>query len=642
MADDPANFAKMLEAELRTRVSDLIRDNPSMTPKEAMVKASQERLTNNPFQPPLHGCPINTLPPELLAHIFEIGRAMEEQDEDDDGYDEGDDYGDDEVDDEWTDDEDIEVIDEEVVEDEDVVMSSPKKPFSPLEAVDPPQSDSGSEEDEEEELHPSFQVLVSHVCRHWREVSLAAHTLWTTLKFNTHLNLDRAKTYIERANGLPLDIFIDCTHEHQPDLDDLEELPDSEMPSHTVPPNAHAVILSMNPVTGSVSALEPLSTPKESDICIPLPDLITIIELLTPHVEQWRIFEVTVKYFTHMHEVLKRIALLPSAPLLVEMGLYNYEDFDEEDADDEFETFKPAELREPLLPFGGNAPKLKNVAFWAVHIDWDQALEKGLLTGLHEIELAYHAKDVRPSFETFKSMIDSSPQLSLLSMCLSGTTGEMTTVELPSLRSLVLCVLEAEYVALLVQAFVMPQLHDLTLDLHDEDFTDFALQLAEARSETEGRRSLLSGLTALKLTSFPCNDAAADKMMSQLDSLERFQLNCVDPPERVFALGLIKIKDNAPLYCPKLQALRIEGIGPNQLKKLISARKSVGAPIRKLYLSTHDELEVAREQWVRDNVEEFDYFDPSDDEVALVDDDMMIEDDEGSDGSDDWDGSDEE
>ena len=52
---------------------------------------------------------------------------------------------------------------------------------------------------------PLFPIFVSHVCRHWREVALNSHTLWSTLDFDNVLQLEKLKVFIERAHDLPLE-----------------------------------------------------------------------------------------------------------------------------------------------------------------------------------------------------------------------------------------------------------------------------------------------------------------------------------------------------------------------------------------------------------------------------------------------------
>ncbi|KAF7365262.1 hypothetical protein MVEN_00398000 [Mycena venus] len=654
MGGDSSDFDARLSADLKGRVATLMSANPGISPQEAMRQAQAALLAeaeadlfhkitdletrNNPFRPPTSGCPVNDLPPELLAHIFMLGSKMDnEEDPDGDGLHDGDDSEDDEED-EWETDDEEGDADEEVVEDgdADVRMGSPEKRRAPRRSLGDPappdtddeDSDEEDEDDGEDEEEPflPFQVLVSHVCRHWREIALGTHTLWTTIRFAGHMNAEKAAAWINRANGLPLDIFIDATDMHDPLHDeDGQEGGDGEQQQQ--PPGAwpadddnnvdlgFSVTLAFNPDTGTLTTstqpilpggLQPPEPPTEP--CLSLDDLKVILDMIIPHVAQWRVFEVTGNFYTYMYEVLSRLAQCPAAPLLEELGLYNYEESEQEE---EVETFQPAHLAEAFLPFNGNAPKLTHVAFWGVHIAWEGALP--MFAGLKEIELAYHTKDVRPSFATFRAMFDASPELELLSLCYSGPTGDMEAFAIPSLNALVLCDMEMDLVQPLVAALELPALEELTLDLHEEDYTEFAEALAgPARGQT---RSLLAGLTTLKLAGLHCNDRACDLVMGQLDGLKRLHLKCDEGEEDPWFKLLSAMKGTGPQYCPKLESLRLEGIEGLWVRKLVEARKEAGAPFVQVSVGTQDYVTKKDENWLRANVEQFEYFEPSDDEA---------------------------
>ncbi|KAJ7670271.1 hypothetical protein B0H17DRAFT_1209491 [Mycena rosella] len=639
MNGDSPDFDAMLSKDLKERVALILSENPAMSPEAAMQKAQFDALANNPFRPPTHGCPVNDLPPELLAHIFQLGRKMNEEEEE---YDE--EYDDDDgvhLEDEWETDSEEGDADEVIDEDADVVMSSPVKgtvalpsPGAPPE-TDGEDSDSDSdldledgEEHEEDVSDLAFQVLVSHVCRHWRDIALGTHTLWTTLQFSGHLNAEKAQAWLDRSNGLPLDIFIDCTTVHDPDHDHDgdEEAPDADavgtvQSAASAAAAAFGIILSFDPATGTLTSsttTEPpvLAEEPVPEPCITLDDLIVIMDMIIPHVQHWRIFEVTVSYYTYMYQVLSRVAQCPSAPLLEELGLYDYEDIS-----DEYEVFQPPELATPFVPFHGIAPKLTNVAFWGVHIAWDDSLP--LLKGLREIELAYHAKNVRPSFETFRAILDASPDLELLSLCLSGPTGDFEVIEVPSLRSLVLCYLENDFVKPLVQALVLPGLEELTLDFQQEDYSDFAKQLAgPARGQS---RSLLAGLTSLKLTCLPCDDATSELFMAQLGGLKNIDLNCAEEDSKRYfeLLTKMKGKPQTPSFCPKLETLRLAGLEGKPIRKLVAARKAAGAALQKVLVSDRDFVDPKDEKWLRANLDTFSFFEPSDSEDDAMNDEDM-------------------
>ncbi|KAG8992692.1 hypothetical protein FRB90_000930 [Tulasnella sp. 427] len=58
----------------------------------------------------------------------------------------------------------------------------------------------------------SFPILASHVCRIWRHHALDTGTLWTKHEFRTRSpNFEKHSTFMDRANGAPLDVIIDET-----------------------------------------------------------------------------------------------------------------------------------------------------------------------------------------------------------------------------------------------------------------------------------------------------------------------------------------------------------------------------------------------------------------------------------------------
>nr|GAT60348.1 predicted protein [Mycena chlorophos] len=515
------DFESMLNDDLKARMTAHVA--AGLDPVAAMAKAQAEMLANNPFVPPKDGCPVNDLPPELLAHIFALGCAMDdEENEEDEEEDDGEEW---ETDEEGSDGEPDEIVNEDEHDgDNDVLMQSPKKHSAPLHA---PNSDSDDEEkhdhshddehgEEGEDDGPPvpFQVLVSHVCRNWRSVALSSHTLWTRLRFDGHLKPDAAREWLARANGLPLEISIDCSHAHGPHPDDLH--------GPVPPPPASMIQVLLDQISGTFttasSTIEAVVVPEEGaeppvDPCISIDDLRQILALLIPHVDEWKLFEVNVLRYEYMYIIHETLATLPGAPLLEHIGLYNYEDFDTEDID----HFLPAELAKPFVPFQGNVPKLQSIALWAVHLDWDASLS--FLRGLQEIEMAYHTKDVRPKAETFRAMITNSPQLEVLSLCATGPEGDLEISELPALKALVLVDIPQDELKPLINSFILPALEDLTLDLLSEDYTEFVVQLVGPAQGS--RRSLLAGLLTLKINALSCNDKAVDLFLAQLESVKR-------------------------------------------------------------------------------------------------------------------------
>lgn len=406
------DHSKRLKGDISTLLASVLKHEPGLSPKEAIWKVQENLLHNNPYVPPKDGvCIINSLPVELLAHIFRVGVEMQREGGGDDDFEEVPEDAEekkgleeelkkvqDEEDDDTSEEEEeeeevaVEPIDPATVEsddnnseweDEDEDEPMPAVNYS-IKADDgeEEEEDEDSEEDDEhgegdeedeEDLMP-FELLVSHVCRHWRTAAVNTPDLWTNIYMEAPHQWDRYQTYIERSKGQALDLDIT--------VEGVEE-----------PPCDHE---------------EPMCAANNG-----LLEIQKINALIMPKAAQWRSFVVTTSTWRDAREILKKLHEVPAAPLL---EFFNFQCFEE--AEDE-ETFTPAELKEPFyLPFHGNAPNLQHVVLWSVHIDWDGAVS--MFQGLQELELGYHTKDVLPSWRAFSSYLQNSPQLLRLELKESG------------------------------------------------------------------------------------------------------------------------------------------------------------------------------------------------------------------------------
>ena len=234
-----------------------------------------------------------------------------------------------------------------------------------LEDPDYLDSDSDSDSGDSEPRPVPVAVLVSHVCKLWRSVALNQPTLWNHIALDitaTPEGIQRAKTrlatYLERAREAPLDIAID--------LGDFPEDSDSE---------------------------EDDTSDDEKEARPEYKYLSEMIDMVVPRHKQLRSFEVIVSDFLLMAATLKVLEEIPEAPQLESLSLYNHDEFDD------MEFFEPTRFTNlHVLPFHGKAPRLKSVALWGVHLDWEQT-SLTLLKDLEELELAYHPEDVRPTYK---------------------------------------------------------------------------------------------------------------------------------------------------------------------------------------------------------------------------------------------------
>ncbi|KAG6836683.1 hypothetical protein H0H93_004973 [Arthromyces matolae] len=641
------NLESQIASDLKNSLSSAMSKDSSLTPHAAMIKITQDMLKNNPFAPPV-GCPVNALPPELLAHIFLVGATMEAEGENEDDID--DDFDDEEFDvdlkDGWTDEEDVdpEELDDKVVERLKAKGKVTQKTDGAMDIDDEGNDSNGDEtdsdnEDEDTEKVLPFQVLVSHVCQHWREVALETPTLWTTLTFSEGAPFERSRTWIQRAKGSPLDIHIDCTipdvgEELRPFVgfaDDEEEHEDWLPPvaSPLVPPVA-------TPATHGQRYVDKHASCNHDPPTFSLPDLQVIMDMLVPLVSQWRSLEVTTSAFEYVHTVLSRLSQCPSAPLLETLEFYHYEDVED------YEVFSPAEFRESFLIFNGNAPNLRDVALWGVHLDWDRSIS--LLSNLRDFELTYHAEDVRPSFDTFAQIIKSSPNLRTLSLCLSGPQkhdseennwgmDSENIIEVPSLKDLVFSYHTVAYGIALLKKLSVPNVHSLALDFDGEDFSDFVKQLILPMPKST--KSILTGLEHIKISGLPCDRSTSESMLRQLVNLKTFNINCMNEEEHDMFRKLFPSPPSGAsssssaarrIFCPNLYMITTSGIPGEEMRAFVEARASAGVPIKRVMMSEEDDVDERDAIWLRAHVEELDFFEPSDSEEEFDDDDSEDED----------------
>ena len=508
-----------------------------------------------PYVPPTSGTPINTLPNELLSYIFTLGSGAEEQGDDDD--------------------------DEEEEEEEEDTM------------------------DEHGQRLP-FKVLVSHVCRRWRTVAIETSTLWTLLDFGEGPPFDKSRTWLERSKGCLLDIQLDCTVDEDDtnsnESDDREDMDVDSSDDLVAPEDRVAMPGGPAPIktkeTRSLGRVSPA-------------DLPVVRDLILPHVARWRIFELMVNDYQIMYGILSTLAAIPEAPQLQVLRLYHYDDSDNDDSD----HFRPPHLKQPFAPFCGRAPNLLEVVLWGVHVDWKACV---LLRGLEELELAYHAKDVRPPYGIFFRILERSPDLHILTLSASGPDGNpedwpLDVIELPSVKHLLLAFVEPSYASALMKRLVFPNLSTLALDFEPLDYTPFLAQLI--RPAPNQRHSVCHDLVDLKISGMQCSPAVVVTFYAGLPNLVSLNLNCYHLPHLFFEyLYPGHSDDNQIAGCllPKLETLTTSGISGGEMRDLLSKRKAV--PIKHVLMDSLAEVDTEDEDWLRRQVETFEIFDGSDDE----------------------------
>ena len=682
-----ARLDQALQSEISSQLASVLKKNPKLSPQQAMWTVQEKIIANNPWEPLKNGkCAINDLPNEILTYIFSIGvkEEQEGEEEESDEEEEGED------DDEWED------TDVEFDDDETLGSSPLASGGSPMES----DSDSDMEEDDDDDDDQPipFQVLVSHVCKRWREVALNSHILWTTLEFAKRPRLERAQMYIARSGGLPLNIHIDCTFPENVDEEDHPDHPLYHENKALREKSIHEALIVEHgeDYTHEVDEMDVGDDDDTEVLFLSQQELGKILDIIEPRVSQWGTFEFHASTYGYIHLLISRLHALPSAPLLETFEVYHIEDCED------YEVFN-GDDKTSFLPFHGDAPLLKEVKFWGVHIDWDAALSS-FLSGLHVFELSFHTKDVRPSYTTFRQIIINSPDLHTLSLSLSGPAlannvpydidiedgGWGTTpLTILSLRKLALQFHDVKYASALVKHLDLPNVTSLLLDFDEEDYSEFVDALSKpVKGRTE---SMLTHIEQMKIPGLPCSVYSAEALLGQLGKLHSLNIKVVgfeegtifrklvDPyagrslpgrpgtneanseapqqqEQQATTAAMPHTTDHLPptsppyvsstsptpslptsnvplpaIFCPRLEGIVTEYVTGMQIKQLLLARRKLGSPLKRVWMSQNDQISGNEERWIRANVKEFEIFEPSDSEEDTDDEGDEVED-EGDDG----------
>ncbi|KAL6300211.1 hypothetical protein BKA93DRAFT_695336, partial [Sparassis latifolia] len=284
---------------------------------------------------------------------------------------------------------------------------------------------------------PTFEVLVSHVCQHWRDVALRTPTLWTLVHFRTTPHLARARAYLSRSGSQPLQIYVDtCAKDEY--------------------------------VPGWLLFRD---------------EFHPVFDTVVPHIARWRSLYLKVRDLACKRSARDVLSTCGAAPRLASLTLWHIEDWGTS------ERLYTAIGPPPVVVFAGRLPALRHVHLIGVNLPWSHS---PFLRGLASLELALHSDDVRIPFDRWHAMLAASPALERLSLTYSGPRaaappwGPPARVRLPRLRELRLTDLDPPYLCALVRTLDAPALRTLHLELSDQDFTPFVRMLARPPPPSDG------------------------------------------------------------------------------------------------------------------------------------------------------------
>jgi len=390
-----------------------------------------------------------------------------------------------------------------------------------------------------------FQILVSQVCRMFREVAIGTPCLWTQIHILDLAppRIDFVRTCVERSGCSKLDVMVDSDDPrlgHEP---------------------------------------EPIET---------------LMTILVPHIHRFQRFTVRLRGFQSLYRIMQ--VLDRPAPQLETLEL---SDIDYENAFDEDDPFSPTELREPLVLFGGVTPKLESVSLDGAHVAWKSCD----FTDLVELHLGYHTRDVRPSFDEFKAIIDASPALRRLDLrgsapLLSDDPAE-TSLYAPllmdRLEDMHISDIPSDYATTLISLLRAPHLKSLSLtDLDTNDYSVFFRCIM-------GPPVLFPCLNTLKLASIEVADDAFESLLRAFPKVTHLTLYFNQMP--ITWLTYLEPNPEHEIICPKLESLKCVSASTSDIKKVLEKRREAGFPIARLQIDKETENWGTKGcmKWIREN-----------------------------------------
>ncbi|KIM55223.1 hypothetical protein SCLCIDRAFT_135157, partial [Scleroderma citrinum Foug A] len=402
-----------------------------------------------------------------------------------------------------------------------------------------------------------FELLVSHVCRLWRNVTLGTSSLWTSITaLHSECPLyECVVAYLERSKSHSLDIRIDYTHGE--------------------------VLRSSAVKAGNFE----------------------VLTLLIPHLARWASIWLGVRCYHYMYTFLEAVSdpSIPPATRLEELQLGPLTPFSEPKFLDHFTLF------------GGIAPLLRTLVLVGVHIDWSQGWLQSA-PNLQTLHLTFHDMDVCSSWAAFSTILRGAPALRTFKIDHSGSynyPGEL-------LSCLACWNLTSQQMILILRKLCTPVLKTLTLGFsldYTVDYCDFIMQLVGPATQAmpspiEQPCSLLKSLETLSMEGLVFNEEpdCAEMIYRELVNLKVFKLSVSPALHWSFVELLFPRRAPAVVLLPSLKKLSISGVASYYVVQLVVERRDAGVPLSAIFMKQcYGPTKFKHVVWLRDNLEEFNY-----------------------------------
>ena len=276
----------------------------------------------------------------------------------------------------------------------------------------------------------THRLLLTSVCRFWRNVALSDKILWNTVYFDDSPPWTRSLTFVDRAATAKLDIRID-----EPRV----------MPRH-------------HPAR-SDSSRSTSPTPSSS---ITPEQMNSLLDVILSKYSQLRIIIMVVDRWDTSRTVMRRFAAAGKAVALERFEIHRGSSSSTVWIP---EPHDPAEAFKPYALCGGSTPKLTWLCLSGINIDWKRFSPVELTT----LDLRRIPHGVLSDKESFRRILSSSPNLRRLSMANAGPHLESddellpNPIDLLALRELLIGDCAVDYAMRCLSQFNAPNIICLTL-----------------------------------------------------------------------------------------------------------------------------------------------------------------------------------
>ncbi|EGN92948.1 hypothetical protein SERLA73DRAFT_98520, partial [Serpula lacrymans var. lacrymans S7.3] len=186
-------------------------------------------------------------------------------------------------------------------------------------------------------IHDSIAspIIISHVCQHWRRISLSTSALWATVLLthpSENYQLSRTVTWLMRSRRLPLHIHLDFR--------------------------------------------DPTWNWEEGSHTFGWKNMENVIRLLLPQVSRWETLKLLSDTWAPIYTFLRYTSRVQCAPRLKTIELSRCNAYFAVKG----ETFRPVSMKEPVSWFSGGKALagVRRVLLAGVHVDWSHSGLSGL------------------------------------------------------------------------------------------------------------------------------------------------------------------------------------------------------------------------------------------------------------------------